>query len=163
MHTHRHSYRHTTSTHAHSRTLIHTQGHHAYSRTFIQWVLTRPCVHTFTHTDTHIHSCTWTLKDMCTRGCLCTLADIHTHGYSHTWARTHAHSRASQQGAGGQHSLWVSALVPLAPTQSLCQQPGPPHPAPPADPGHPVGLLGPALDSPCPSTPPVPGGPPPCP
>lgn len=169
----------------HSRTLTHVDTY-TYPRTFVHSYREHLCVltdththsgtlmHTGTHTATrahiHIHSCAWTLKDTHTRGCLRTLADIHTHGYSHTHghahtpshAYRHAHSRASQQGGGDSTGSGSGPSSPHPP-QSLCQHPGPPHPASPADPGCPRGLLGPALDSPCPSTQTVPGGPPPCP
>ena len=169
MDTYAHSQTFIQTYHEHSCTLrdtMHTHGHSC------MWVLTRPRTHTFTHSCTFTHTFTYTRAHghsrTHTRGRLCTLTDIHTHGYSHMDTHTHRHTLTRLQsgvtaGSSGPAQALGLGPCPPRPTQSPCQQPGPPYLAPPAHPGHPVGLLSPALDSPCPSTPLVPGGPPPCP
>lgn len=136
MHTHRHSYRHTTSTHAHSRTLIHTQGHHAYSRTFIQWVLTRPCVHTFTHTDTHAHSRTLIYTHAHGHSRTCVHVDAyahlrtfihmgtHTHGHAHMLtAGRHSREQGDSTASGSRPSSPLPRLSPCASNQGLLTRP----------------------------------------
>lgn len=161
---------------------MHTHGHHAHSRAFIHVVLTWPRTHTFTHyahsrthshtlvhMDTHKDTHSYTLTHTYTHA-HGHQAHIHVDAYAHsrtfihtgTQLDTHTHHhtlRTPQSGvtAGSSGPAQALGLGPCPPraTQSLCQQPGPPHLAPPAHPGHPVGLLSPALTLHA-STPPVP-------
>ena len=125
MHTHRHSYRHTTSTHAHSRTLIHTQGHHAHSRTLIQRALTRPCTHTFIHSDTHAHSRTliYTHARGHSRTCIHVDAYAHlrtfihmgTHAHRQAHTPSHAHTRSRPGVTAGSRAAQALGLGPRPP------------------------------------------------